>query len=281
MKNTLDTNAINTWCPGCGNFGLLTALKSAVEELIKAGTKKEDILITSGVGCHAKIVDYIGINTFYGLHGRSIPPAVGAKIANPNLKVIVCIGDGAAFNEGIAHLLHAAKRNIDITVLLHDNRVFALTTGQFTAISPKGFKGKSTPYGSPEDPLNPLEVMLEAQASHISRGYTAKVGHLKQLIKSAVNHKGFSFVEILQPCIAWLDSYKYYNERVYEMSDSDLSSQTKALVKMGEWDYLEGDKISIGTYYKVNKPVFVDRLYKTPNIKNPMPGIKKIVMSKI
>lgn len=281
MDQTLDTKAINTWCPGCGNFGLLAALKKAVNTLISQGVKKENILIVSGVGCHAKIVDYINTNTFYGLHGRSVVSAVGAKIANPDLKIIVCTGDGAALNEGLSHIIHAAKANIDITVILHDNRVFALTTGQYTATTPKGFKGKTTPFGSPEININPMELMLASNATHIARSYTGKIDHLSNLIIDAVNHKGFSFIEVLQPCIAWYNNAQLYNAHVYEISDADLENKDIAEKKIREWDYVSESKIALGTFYKINQPEFTEEL---PDIKpdnDTTKEIKNILAEKI
>jgi len=133
------TYAQNTWCPGCGNFGILTALKQAISSLVKKGVPKENIVVVAGIGCASKIIDYLNLNSFSSLHGRPIVSAEGIKIGNPDLKVIVCAGDGGIYNEGISHLIHAAKRNSDITVLIHDNRNFALTTSQFTATSPEGF----------------------------------------------------------------------------------------------------------------------------------------------
>ena len=144
MKN-FDINIQNTWCPGCGNFGILETFKKAVVDLEKKGTKRENIVFTAGIGCHAKIFDYLNLNSFYGLHGRAVATAEGIKLANPNLKVVVFSGDGDSYNEGISHLIHAAKRNIDITVIIHDNRIFALTTGQFTATSPRDSKGNQHP----------------------------------------------------------------------------------------------------------------------------------------
>lgn len=256
MAINLNTTAKNTWCPGCGNFTILEALKRALSALIEKGTRKEDIVVFVGIGCHAKIVDYIGVNIFYGLHGRAIPAAIGAKLANPNLKVIICAGDGDSFDEGIAHLIYASKRNVDITVLLHDNRVFALTTGQFTATSPKDFKGKATPCGSPENPFNPMEVMINTGATFVARGYAAKLDHLTDLMIKAIEHKGFSFVEILQPCIAWLNTFPFYNERVYEIPAADLADKEKALAKIKEWDYIHDAKISLGQFYQKELPTF-------------------------
>jgi len=253
----LETNCVNTWCPGCGNFGILMAFKQAITSLIKKGTPKENIVITSGIGCASKIVDYLNLNSFCSLHGRPIATAEGIKIANDKLKIIVFAGDGGTYNEGISHLIHAAKRNIDITVLVHDNRCFALTTGQFTSTSPKGFKGKSTPDGSIEEPFDPLRLMMASNATFIARGYSSKVAHLKSLILAGIQHKGFSFVNILQPCVSFFNACEFYNKRVYEMPNSNLDSEKYALKKINEWQYNgKNSKIPIGIFYKINKPIY-------------------------
>src|SRR6056297_1818458 len=233
----LKTNAKNTWCPGCGNFGILNAFNKAIKDLIKDGLSKENIVLVSGIGCSSKIIDYIDLNSLSCLHGRPVPSASGIKLGNPNSIPIVLAGDGGTYNEGISHLVHAAKKNSDITVLIHNNRNFALTTSQYTATSPKGFKGGSTPCGSVEKPFDPLELMLSLNASFIARSYAFKVNHLKDVIKKAIEHKGFSFVEILQPCVTFYDTTKDYNARVYEMEDKNLESKIKALEKINEWSY--------------------------------------------
>ena len=259
----LDTYAKNTWCPGCGNFSILTALKEVISSLMKDGLPQENIVMVSGIGCSSKIIDYLNLNSFSSLHGRPIVSAEGIKLGNPNLKVIVCAGDGGTYNEGISHLIHAAKRNIDITVLVHDNRNFALTTGQFTATSPESFKGKSAPGGSIEEPFDPLKIMLAAKATFIAQGYSARINHLKNLIQEGISHKGFSFIDILQPCATFFDTYQFYNERVFEVKPENLTSENEALKKINQWKYGEkGTKIPIGIFYKVQKPTYEKRLLK-------------------
>ncbi|MFA6336891.1 MAG: thiamine pyrophosphate-dependent enzyme [Candidatus Paceibacterota bacterium] len=258
----LDTNCPNTWCPGCGNFGALQAVKGAIEEMIASGTAKENIAVVTDIGCNSKIADYLNVNSFYGLHGRSIPVAEGMKLANPKLQIFVFLGDGAALDEGISHLIHSAKRNSDINVILLNNRVFALTTGQFTAVSPKGLKGKSTPEGSIEDPINPLEILMASNASFISRGYALKVQHLKKLIVESAKHKGFSFVEVLQPCVSFLNNMQFYNEKAYEAVNDDPSSKEKALKLIKEWDYDSEEKVPLGLFYKIQKPSYEELMNK-------------------
>ena len=255
---TLETK--NTWCLGCGNFPLFESLKKAIVNLEKKNQKRKDFVLVSGIGCHAKIIDYININTFYGLHGRSIPIAEGIKIGNPNLKVICCSGDGDSYNEGISHLIHAAKRNSDITVIIHDNRSFALTVKQFTSTSPEGFQGSTTPKGSIEKPINPLELMLASQATFIARGYVGKQNHLVNLIEKGISHKGFSFIEVLQPCIAWFNLFENYNKNVYEYEKEKNSQEKEVFSVIKEWDYNSDNKIPIGIFYQKQESWFEDKL---------------------
>ncbi len=258
----LKTYAQNTWCPGCGNFAILTTIKKVLVNLENQGLDLNKVALVSGIGCHAKIVDYVNVNSFYSIHGRVPPPMTGIKLANPDLVVIGHSGDGDAYGEGIEHLIFSAKRNIDMTFIVHNNRVYGLTTGQFTPTSPPGFKGRSTPKGSPEEPLNPIELMLSAGATFVARGYTRKMKHLQSLIKAAVSHKGFSFIDVLQPCFTFFDTYDYYNERVYEFTqqDHDASDRTAAFEKAREWGYGAGERIPIGIFYRVEKPTYEEKL---------------------
>lgn len=258
----LGTYAQNTWCPGCGNFGILTSIKKALTDLEEDGLELHNVAIVSGIGCHAKIVDYIDVNSFYSIHGRVPPPMTGIKLANPNLTVIGFAGDGDAYGEGIEHLIFAAKRNLDLTFIVHNNRVYGLTTGQFTPTSPAGFKGRSTPAGNPEDPLNPIELVLSAGATFVARGYSKNMKHLQKLIKAAVKHKGFSFIDVLQPCFTFFNTYDLYNERVYEFTpdDHDASDRKAAFDKANEWRYGKAEKIPIGIFYRTEKPTYDKKL---------------------
>lgn len=261
-QNELSTNCKITWCPGCSNFGILKATKEAILELEKRGIKRENIVLTAGIGCHGKILDYLNVNSFYGIHGRSPCLATGIKLANPNLKVICFVGDGDIYNEGLDHLIHAAKRNSDITVIVHDNRNFALTVCQFTATSPKGFLGSSTPEGSLEEPINPLHLVFACGATFIARGYALKVDHLKNLILEAVLHEGFSFLEVLQPCITFFDAREFYEKAIYEIETP--KTEKEALEKILEYDYKNGkdQKIPIGIFFKKEKPTFESLIWQ-------------------
>lgn len=255
MNWDFNTHARNTWCPGCGNFAILNALKAVVLEL-----GAENCVIVTGIGQHGKISDYANVSSFYSLHGRPIPPAEAIKIADPSRKVIVFSGDGDCYGEGLEHLVFAAKRNIDITTLVHNNRVYALTTGQATPTSPLGFKGRSTPAGAVEKPLNPLALMLAAGATFIARSYTAKVEHLKQTFKAAILHKGFALIDVLQVCVTFNNLYDYYNKLVYELKDNDPANYDLALKNIREWDYNTEAPIAVGTFFKQTAPTFEESL---------------------
>jgi len=258
----LGTYAQNTWCPGCGNFAILNAVKSVLSELAQEGTPLENIVLISGIGCHAKIVDYINANSFYSIHGRAVPAAEGIKLAKPGLKVIGFAGDGDAYGEGIEHLIFAAKRNIDIAMIIHNNRVYGLTTGQYTPTSPLGFRGRSTPFGTVELPINPLEMMLASGATFIARGTSHGIELLKKIFKEAILHKGFALVDVLQVCVTYYNMYEYYDKKVYELKDHDPGDFDKAQNKIREWDYNSDQPIALGTFYQKGLPTFEERLPK-------------------
>ncbi|OKY77475.1 MAG: 2-oxoacid:acceptor oxidoreductase, beta subunit [Candidatus Methanohalarchaeum thermophilum] len=249
-----DTSATNTWCPGCGNFAILRSFKDVLNNLNKEEVKKEDIAITTGIGCHGKIFDYLDVSGFYSIHGRAAATATGIKIGNPDLEVISFEGDGDAYNEGISHLVHAARRNIDITVLVHDNKIYALTTGQFTPTTPIGYKGKSTPKGNIEPPLNPIEFMIASKASFVARGFAGDRKHLKNLIHKSIKHKGFSIINILQPTVAFQNTWKYFRERVYKLQETkhDPKNKIQAIKKSKENE----QKIPIGIFYKKQRKTY-------------------------
>ncbi len=252
MKN-LNTSAMNTWCPGCGNFGIEVGLKAVLSEMAEKGELNPDkVVLVTGIGCHGKIADYVNVNSFYSLHGRAVPVAVGIKMANPELTVIVCVGDGDVLGEGLEHLIFAAKRNSNIKVLVHENRIYALTTGQYSPTSPKGFRGRSTPQGSTEQPLNPLELMLASGASFVARAYAGRLDRQKEMMKEAIRHDGFAFLDILQPCFVYYNTYPLYNKNVYELGpEHDAANYKQASEKAKEWDYQDSGKIPIGIFYNV------------------------------
>ncbi len=258
----LITSAANTWCPGCGNFAIEHALKDVVAGLVADGTPLEKIVLVTGIGCHGKMADYLGVNSFYAIHGRTLPVATGLKLANPDLTVLACAGDGDCYGEGLEHLLFAAKRNVDVTLLVHDNRVYGLTTGQYTPTSPLGFSGRSTPQGTPEYPFNPVELMIAAGATWVGRGYSRRLSQLRELIRAAVGHRGFSFLEVFQVCATFYNQTKYYDDHVYDLEAETFptSDPGAALDAAREWDYSRESRIPLGQFYEAIYPTLEERL---------------------
>ncbi|MGQ9604355.1 MAG: thiamine pyrophosphate-dependent enzyme [bacterium] len=264
--NRLATDAENTWCKGCGNFGILSGFTQVLTELERGGVDLHNIVIASGIGCHAKIVDYLNINSFYCIHGRVPPVVTGMKLANRSLTVVGFAGDGDAYGEGLSHLIMSAKRNIDVTMIIHDNRVYGLTTGQFTPTSPKGFKGRSTPRGSLETPINPILLMLCAGATFVARCYSGKMDNFVEVTKAAINHKGFAFIDVLQPCFTFFNTYSYYNSHVYMMEDHDPTDFKKALEKATEWDMTNEGRIPLGIFYRAQRETFDELVWSEKKI---------------
>lgn len=258
----LKTPKTNTWCPGCGNFGILMAFKKALLEL---GIQREDAMLLSGIGCHGKMVNYVNINGFHGIHGRVLPLAAGIKLVNPKLTVVGFAGDSDQYNEGWGHFAHAIRQNIDMTLIVHDNMVLGLTTGQATSTSQQGFKTKSTPFGVIPPMLNPIAHALVSDGSFVARGFSGDMFHLKSLVVEAIQHRGFAFIDVLQPCVTfnYLNTYDWYRKRVYKLDEEahDVTNKKKALEKAFEWD----DRIPIGIFYNKERPIYRDSL---PHLKD-------------
>ena len=212
------------------------------------------------------MADYLNINSFYSIHGRVLPVATAINSRTPCLTVIGCAGDGDAYAEGLDHLIFAAKRNVDITLFVHNNRVYGLTTGQYTPTSPLGFKGRSTPSGTLEYPLNPLELMYASGASFVARGYTRNQPLLKKTMADAVRHRGFSFVDILQICATYFDVHDVYDKYVYELKDHDTHDPAQAMKRILEWDYNNPAPIALGTFFERDIPTFESRFPRQPAV---------------
>lgn len=253
----LSTSAKNTWCPGCTNFLILSAFKNAVNDLIAEGYSKDNFVMAAGIGCHGKIPDYVNINSFISLHGRDVATAEGIKIANPGLTVVSFAGDGDAYAEGIEHLVHAAKRNTNISLFVHNNQVFGLTTGQATPTSPKGYKGRSTPFGSPEEPFNPLLVVLASGATFVARAWAMDPDGLRDIMKRAIKHKGFSIIDIIQPCISFADTREFFKDKIVPLGNEwPTDNLAKATEKVRE----NSGQVPVGVFYDVSKSVFEEQL---------------------
>lgn len=239
-----------TWCPGCGDFGIWMALKDA---LVQMGIGNDDGVCVYGVGCHGNMYNWMKIYGFVGLHGRTLPVAQAIKLVNHKLPVICISGDGDGLGEGGNHFIHAAKRNPDVTVILHDNQVYGLTTGQASPSAKQGFKTKSTPEGVTDNPLNPLALAITAGATFVARGFSGDTAGLTKLMIQAVEHKGFALVDVMQPCVTFdkVHTYPWYRERVYYVDEGyDPTNKIKAFEKSQEW----GDKIPLGIIYREERP---------------------------
>lgn len=243
------------WCPGCGNFGILTALKKALVEL---DIYPHQLVIVSGIGQAGKLPHYLKCNTFNSLHGRPVPVAAGIKMANRELHVIAVSGDGDGYGEGGNHWLHAMRRNHDITYLIHNNQVYALTRGQASPTSDTGYISGTTPQGAPQ-PVHPLAIAVAAGASFVARGFAGDSDHLAGLIKLALQNRGFSLLDILQPCVSFnhINTYDWYKKRVYKLEeerDYNPADATAAFEKALQW----GDRIPIGVVYINKRPSVED-----------------------
>jgi 2-oxoglutarate ferredoxin oxidoreductase subunit beta len=247
MEDQFLTSTKPTWCPGCGNFGIWMALKSA---LTKLAIPRENIVIVYGVGCHGNMRDWMNVYGVEGLHGRALPVAQGIKLANPNLTVIAVTGDGDCLGEGGNHFIHAAKRNPNITVLVHNNEVYGLTTGQASPTAQIGMVTKSTPTGVVDPPFTPSSLGIFAGATFAARGFAGDIPFLSELIGAAITHKGFSVVDMLQPCVTFdkIHTYQWYRERVQKVniSEESLGDKKQSLELASTF----GEKIPIGVLHK-------------------------------
>ncbi len=250
-----DTGEKITWCPGCGNFGILNAVKLALQQL---GLPREETVIVSGIGCHGKITDLVNVNSLHVIHGRVLPEATAVKIANHRLTVIGHAGDGDAFGIGLGHFAHASRRNVPISYVIHDNLVYGLTTGQTSPTSERGFKTKTSPRGAFEYPINPIAQGIAANASFVARGFAGDMKHLVELMKSAFTWRGFALVDVLQPCVTFnkVNTYDFYRARVYKLEEEghDVLSRETAFRKAWEW----GDRIPIGIFYRQERPTYIE-----------------------
>jgi 2-oxoglutarate ferredoxin oxidoreductase subunit beta len=241
-----------TWCPGCGNFGILNALRSA---LVAAKLEPWQVVVVGGIGQSGKVAQYLGANFLHGLHGRALPHALGVKLANPELKVIAVGGDGDMYGEGGNHLLHAFRRNPDIVCLVHNNGVYGLTKGQAAPTSGSGFATKNQPRGTLVPAFNPMAVGLAMGGSFVARGFAGDLKHLTRLIGDALNHRGFGFIDILQPCLTYnhVNTFAWCRERVYDLAfeGHDTSDADAARARALEWPVEAGDaRIPTGILYR-------------------------------
>lgn len=242
-----DNDVPIAWCPGCGNFSILKALKQALADM---ALKPNEIIVVSGIGQAAKLPHYMRCNFFNGLHGRSLPIATAIRIANSNVPVIVIGGDGDTYGEGGNHFLHALRRNMNMTLITHNNQVFGLTQGQASPTTERGFVTKVQTHGVFLTPFNPITLAIALEVSFVARGFAGNVEHLKWLIKEAMSIEGFALVDVFQPCVSYdhVHTFGWYKDRVYDLNQSghDTEDQTAAIQKSKEW----GEKIPLGIFYQ-------------------------------
>ncbi len=245
-----------TWCPGCGNFAIWAALKNALTSL---GLKPWQCVIVFGIGCSGNMTDFIRSHGFHALHGRGIPVAEAVKLTNHKLQVIVVAGDGDTYGEGMGHFIAATRGNHDIKLLVHNNHVYGLTTGQSSPTTIKGTKTKSTPQGVIEIEANPLALAISSGATFISRAFAGDIPHTQLLISQALQHRGFALVDILQPCVTFNreQSYAWYGERIYKLEDTGYkpNDRQKSFVKA-----METEKIPLGVFLKEEKPAYHEEI---------------------
>ncbi len=243
MATMKDFGSFETaWCPGCGNFSILEALKKALTD---SGLAPHQVLMVSGIGQAAKTPHYLRCNVFNGLHGRALPAATGAKLANPELHVFVESGDGCSYGEGGNHFLAALRRNVDITMLVHDNQIYGLTKGQASPTTLHGQATKAQPQGAPSQAFNPVAIAVAMQAGFVARGFAGNPDHLADLIHQAHAFPGFALVDILQPCVSFnkVNTFAWYKERVWDIpEDHDPADWNQAMTLARQF----GDRIPIG-----------------------------------
>jgi len=245
------------WCPGCGDFGILVALKQALVEL---SLQPHQVMVISGIGCSSNIPGFINSYGMHTLHGRALAVATGAQLANHELKIIAAGGDGDGYGIGGNHFVHSMRRNVDVTYIVMNNQIYGLTTGQVSPTSSKGMKTKSTPGGSVENPINPVPLAIAAGATYVARGYTGQVKHLVELIKGGIQHRGFSLIDAFSPCVTFnLDNtHEFFKHRTKKLEDMghDPSNFTAAMERGYEWD----DEIPIGLFWRRTDLPSLDQL---------------------
>lgn len=256
MNSPFDKNVENTWCPGCGNFSILSTLKTALDE---EGLEPKDVLMVSGIGQAAKLPHFMTANAINGLHGRALPVALGAQAANAQLKIIVSTGDGDALAEGGNHFIHNMRRNLDLVHLLHNNQVYGLTKGQASPTTPFGQTTTLQTNGVHVPPISPATLALASKCTFVARSFSGDPGHLKEMIRLAMAHKGYALIDILQPCPSFnkVNTLKWYKTHCYTIGEEhDPTDLGKAFALSLKWGEEEG--IPLGVLYQEERPTFLE-----------------------
>jgi 2-oxoglutarate ferredoxin oxidoreductase subunit beta len=244
-----------TWCPGCGDFGVLNGLYNAMRT---QGLQTKDVVVVSGIGCSSRLPFFVSSYGFHGVHGRAMPIATGIKVANPGLKVLAMGGDGDAFAIGGGHFVHAARRNLDICYVIMDNNIYGLTKGQTSPTSQVGFVTKTTPKGTPDRPINPLRLAIASGATFVARGFSGKPKELADLIVQGISHNGFAVIDTFSPCPTFnkVNTFKSYRDEVAELpTDYDPSDMHRAIEAASS-----SDPMYLGLLYREEGASFEDHL---------------------
>ncbi len=247
------------WCPGCGDFGILMAIKKAIVGL---GRPIEETCLISGIGCSGKLNHYVNTYGFESLHGRALPVATGVHLSNHDLNTVIVGGDGDGYGIGMGHLFHTMRRNLNMTYVIHNNQVYGLTKGQYSPTTECGMKTASSPYGALETPVNPVHTALAAGgATFIARGFAGDIKYLTELILAGMNHKGFALIDVLQPCVTFnkLNTYDFFRQRVYKLQEDetfDNTNKQQAWERADEWD----QRIATGIFYQVEDSTYKEHL---------------------
>ncbi|WP_460415416.1 2-oxoacid:ferredoxin oxidoreductase subunit beta [Planifilum fimeticola] len=251
------TNNRPTWCPGCGDYAVLSSLQKACADL---GLAPEEVVLVSGIGCSGKISQHFGSYGFHSLHGRALPTATGVKLANQDLTVIAAGGDGDGYGIGMGHFVHAVRRNIDLTYIVMDNHIYGLTTGQLSPTSERGFKSKTSPQGSAEEPVKAVETAIVNGASFVAQAFSGDVKQMARLFEEAIRHRGFALVNCFSPCVTFnkVNTYDWFKETLVnldEREDYDPTDREGALRLLHE---TKG--VVTGVLYKQERPVFHEEM---------------------
>ncbi len=270
------------WCPGCGNFGILRALKLALSDL---EIKSEDLVLVSGIGQAGKLPHYLKSNVYNGLHGRSLSPATGIKVANPGLTVVDESGDGCMYGEGGNHFLHTIRRNVDLTNLVHNNMVYGLTKGQASPTSQRDFHTPLQVEGVFEEPFNPLTVAIALGAGFVARAFAGDVENTREIIKQALLHKGYALVDIFQPCVTFnrVNTYRWFRDNTYYLEDHNPTDRVEAFRRA-----IETGPYPLGIFYQnPGKKTFEENLSIYMEDERPLhqreikrEAVRKLIQSK-
>jgi 2-oxoglutarate ferredoxin oxidoreductase subunit beta len=266
----LEADVHPDWCPGCGDFGVLKSIKEAIVEL---RIPPHEVLIVSGIGCSSNLPGFVRAYGVHSLHGRAVPVATGAALANQALHVIAVGGDGDGFGIGMGHFIHAMRRNLNLTYIVMDNEIYGLTTGQASPTTTEGHKTKSTPRGNVEKPIQPLALAIATGATYVARGFSGEQKQLTRLVAGGIAHRGFSLIDVFSPCVTFntVNTYSWFKERVYKLEDEsyDPGDLMAAMAKAFEF----GARLPVGLFYEANRPTYEDSepvLTRGPLVDQPL-----------